>query len=364
MKRLVLVGLILVLMGGMAVAEEGVASSPDPAGAAYGARPLGMGGAFVSLADDTNAVFTNPAGLASLGDWSITSMSTQLLQKVDYIMAGGTYRIGPGNLGLGYIGTSAPCGYEYDDLGNPVSDTPISYDSNMILLSYGVNMNSMMKTPKGMGDFSIGGTVKALSSGFTGIEGATATGFGLDLGVKIGGDDSTMSYGAVIKNIGGTMSWASGAEEALESSSKLGVTAKLCGENGLTKMVPGELVGSLDLELLSDGKPMVFHVGTEYKPMDMLALRLGLDQDPISESETANNITAGVGIELSGFRFDYAYKMNSESAELSNHYFSLSYSPEITKSEKADSDDEKVAEKKGNKKSSDIYEIPEEYLIY
>ena len=108
MKRLILVSLVLVLMGGIAVAEE-VTSAPDPAGTAYGARPLGMGGAFVSLADDTNAVFMNPAGLSSLGDWSITSMSTQLLQKVDYIMAGGTYRVGPGNLGFGYIGTNAPC---------------------------------------------------------------------------------------------------------------------------------------------------------------------------------------------------------------------------------------------------------------
>ena len=32
-------------------------------------RPLGMGNAYVAIADDFNAVFYNPAGLARLNDW-------------------------------------------------------------------------------------------------------------------------------------------------------------------------------------------------------------------------------------------------------------------------------------------------------
>ncbi|MEZ4740994.1 MAG: hypothetical protein R3B45_00860 [Bdellovibrionota bacterium] len=35
----------------------------------YGLRPLGMGNAFVSVADDYNALFYNPAGLARLKEW-------------------------------------------------------------------------------------------------------------------------------------------------------------------------------------------------------------------------------------------------------------------------------------------------------
>ena len=35
----------------------------------YGMRPLGMGNAYVAIADDFNAVFYNPAGLARLNDW-------------------------------------------------------------------------------------------------------------------------------------------------------------------------------------------------------------------------------------------------------------------------------------------------------
>jgi len=36
----------------------------------YGVRPLGMGNAYVAVADDFNALFYNPAGLARLKDWT------------------------------------------------------------------------------------------------------------------------------------------------------------------------------------------------------------------------------------------------------------------------------------------------------
>ena len=44
--------------------------------ACVGARPLAMGGAFVGLADDTNATYWNPAGLIQLDSTSFTGMYT------------------------------------------------------------------------------------------------------------------------------------------------------------------------------------------------------------------------------------------------------------------------------------------------
>ncbi|SME89967.1 hypothetical protein [Pseudobacteriovorax antillogorgiicola] len=41
----------------------------QPAWTHYGLRPLGMGNAFVAVADDFNALFYNPAGLARLDTW-------------------------------------------------------------------------------------------------------------------------------------------------------------------------------------------------------------------------------------------------------------------------------------------------------
>lgn len=44
----------------------------------YGIRPLGMGNAFVSIADDYNALFYNPAGLARLKEWDGELLNPQL----------------------------------------------------------------------------------------------------------------------------------------------------------------------------------------------------------------------------------------------------------------------------------------------
>lgn len=42
----------------------GIASSPNPVGS--GARAIGMGGAFIGIADDATAASWNPAGLIQL----------------------------------------------------------------------------------------------------------------------------------------------------------------------------------------------------------------------------------------------------------------------------------------------------------
>jgi len=57
-----------------------LAAAEDPVGTAalfdvgMGARALGMGGAFVAVANDANALYYNPAGLALIEDHDVTSM--------------------------------------------------------------------------------------------------------------------------------------------------------------------------------------------------------------------------------------------------------------------------------------------------
>jgi len=81
-------------------------------GAAYGcvgARPLAMGGAFIGLADDANATYWNPAGLAQLvpgeisGTWAHTSSNRDRINYQEFAsMVGGLEmpRLG-GRLALG-----------------------------------------------------------------------------------------------------------------------------------------------------------------------------------------------------------------------------------------------------------------------
>ena len=54
----------------------------------YGARPMGMGGAFVALADDANAVLWNPAGLTRLDGSQLTGMYGHQMGVVPYGFVG------------------------------------------------------------------------------------------------------------------------------------------------------------------------------------------------------------------------------------------------------------------------------------
>jgi hypothetical protein len=360
MRQILIGGFIFIFLAGSAFSAE-LPAAPDPASAAYGARPLGMGGAFTSLANDTNAIFTNPAGLGVIEDWSVTSMSTQLLRKVNCQLAGGSVKLGPGTFGIGYIGTSAPAGYKYDGDGNLISSKPISYNSSVILLSYGVSLSNIIKSGKGMGNVAIGGSVKAISKGFSELEKANASGTSMDIGLIMRPNKSIFSFGASINNIGSSIKWVSDSKEIIEGVTKLGASAKLIGADGMFKDLPGQLVASADLKLLSGGKPAAMSIGAEYKVMNYLALRAGLDQEPISASETSNCFTAGVGVEFSGFRFDYAYKADPDSSELSNHYFSISYAPEIKNKKNEEKEEENIYPEDGKGTPGNVYDLPKEY---
>ncbi|MCX5725727.1 MAG: S-layer homology domain-containing protein, partial [Candidatus Saganbacteria bacterium] len=65
--------------------------------------------------------------------------------------------------------------------------------------------------------------------------------------------------------------------------------------------------------------------GAEFWPTKNVALRIGLDQDPATLSESIGNLTGGVGFKYSGFEFNYAYHTYSNINENTTHFFSISY---------------------------------------
>ena len=60
----------------------------DPMYIGVGARPLGMGKAYVAVAEDGDTVFVNPAGLGKVLTPKLTSMYTSLLGDVNYVVLG------------------------------------------------------------------------------------------------------------------------------------------------------------------------------------------------------------------------------------------------------------------------------------
>ena len=96
-KKALIIG-IAVLAG----SEVALAKREEMKWTHFGVRPLGMGNAYVAVADDFNALFYNPAGLARLKEWDgeflnptleISSNTTSFasdMQKLSGSSAGGT----------------------------------------------------------------------------------------------------------------------------------------------------------------------------------------------------------------------------------------------------------------------------------
>ena len=68
-----LITLFVCLAGTTAAAERGAFAAVG-----IGARPLGMGGAFVAVADTPDALYWNPAGVGQLSKTQVSSMQTDL----------------------------------------------------------------------------------------------------------------------------------------------------------------------------------------------------------------------------------------------------------------------------------------------
>lgn len=307
MTKHICIKLLIVALISGSIASGGVLAktSLDLAIAGVGARPLGMGKAYVAVADDANALFLNPAGLSLSKEWKATSMSTRMLEMVDYKVVGGVMPTRIGTVGIGYIVLSTPAGYKTTDKNSLSSASEISFGSSELILSLGREIGSVMA----------GANLKLLNKNFSGYSGAAVgSGYGLDIGVlcKLRED---LNLGANLQNAISNVSWGNTSED-LGTVLKIGVAGK---------PVKDKVLVAVDADLNFSGNgPLALHAGVEMKPIKLLTIRFGADQYPLSSSENATNLTAGAGMDLGNFDFDYAYHQDGNLAGNSTHYFSIS----------------------------------------
>lgn len=303
---------IIILCLSLMVSFAEAKNSVDITLVGAGVRPMGMGKAYTAVSDDTNAIFANPAGLGLQKAWGVTSMTTKLLERVDYKLAGAVYPTALGTIGIGYLSASTPAGYLTTDKASITSAQAISYSSSMIILSYGKEINELIRGSNSIGKLSVGANLKAVSNNFGGTD-ASGSGTTLDLGV-IYRPNANFSAGLNLQNLSNSVSWKSGTAE------KMARTAILGGAYNFDKGL-----ATVDLELGASAP--LLHGGVEYRPQSTLAFRVGVDQSMLSQTETAVNLTGGLGFKVNGIGFDYAYRQDSSLGDNSTHYFSVSIQP-------------------------------------
>ena len=283
-----------------------------------GARALGMGSAFVGLADDGTAAYWNPAGLATLANRQVTAMHAEQFGSIvqydflSYVMPVGAagkprqaislslVRLGvsdiPDTRGLQIIDQNGNGKFDYPEDLLVVDESRFVFDSDNdvgFLFSYARDVRQGL---------SVGGNFKYIRQWLG--DSLRSNGFGIDLGLLYVGR-SGLSLGATLRDATTTrILWNTGTSEFIAPSLRLGA-AKTRGFRDRRHLVTAALdvqVGFSDERLSSQahlgGVTFEFHPGLEYWFDRRLALRAGFE---------AQNFTAGAGLRYGKFGLDYAY---------------------------------------------------------
>ncbi len=287
-----------------------------------GARPFGMGEAYVAVSDDINALFSNPAGLASIQKKELNTMYFKGLADVQTGFLG--YVVPwekKGSLAMGFLYLNGGrVRINYLDGNSHSFEAQRDYVG---ILSYAREINY---------SFFLGGNVKLLHS--TLVEEYTAQALSADLGImykKL--MDNNLSIGFTIQNIGTGIKYSE-EEDDLPFTLKGGIAYKLNFERNnhyqgfFNKVSPTRNVSQGCLFSCEVEKPkemefkgkLGFEYGKYWKQHRYL-LRGGYKLGYAPET-----YTVGVGCEFEQFQFDYGIGIMNDLGFLHKVSFTVRFS--------------------------------------
>ncbi|MFH1824196.1 MAG: PorV/PorQ family protein [Candidatus Firestonebacteria bacterium] len=243
-----------------------------------GARSLGMGKAFVGLAEDSTSTYWNPAGLSYLLTEEITGLHAFLFESTNYDFISYAQPLkNLGGIGLGVVILSSTGFEEINQYGEIIGSF---YDLEAaVLLSYGMNI---------LKDLSLGSTFKVVYQQILSYEGVGA---GVDIGFLYKPFEF-LNLGGNIQNIIAPRIKLKDEMDTYPLNFRFGVALKLLDSNL-------SLTNDIEKTLTSAFK---FHVGLEYWLYPFIGIRGGLDE---------TEVTAGIGLSYKGYGLDYAIASQS-----------------------------------------------------
>jgi len=267
------------------------AGGPGTTGAQFlkiglGARPVAMGSVYTGIADDVNAIYWNPAGLAQISGKELTTQHIAWFQDINYEYIGYAHNLG--NLGTAGIMVN----YLYiDDLEKRTydTDTPDGYfkaSDLAVSLAGGRKLNEKL---------SLGANLKYIRQQ---IDIEKAEGFAFDLGGLYNVNDK-LKIGLAIQNLGTEIKFVSEGDP-LPLNIKLGAGYKLLND---------QLTLGLDVNYPIDNE-INFALGAEYALKlggISLPLRVGYNTKVISDLGALAGLGTGLGIGINRLAFDFAW---------------------------------------------------------
>lgn len=290
-----------------------------------GARPLGMGGSFAAIADDSTAAYWNPAGLGRLRHSEAAFMHSSLGELDSYDFVNYVHPIGgAASLGLSWlrvgiddipITTLPRPGNQVSPANRPRQVGTFNSTDNAFFLSYGRQVGFNLGS-KRLNMF-LGGNAKLIY--ITALGNTNALGVGGDLGLLWTTPierPRQLSIGIVAQDFFRTkLYWNTPPENPGEASNTDTIEPNL--KIGLSyrqsiKPLKSHLLLTVDTDSLYSFE---MHYGTEYVFAELLSLRIGIQER--KGINTIRLMTAGAGLRLSfltgaAFSVDYAFLNNSE----------------------------------------------------
>lgn len=294
-----------------------------------GGRALGLGGAYVALANDVTAGYWNPAGLSDLTYPQFVLMHDETfggLENYDYgafalpVGARSTLAFSVIRLGVDNIPNTQNAWVDLNHDGIPESNeidySKITYYNAADWAFY------ISYAKKATDNFAYGANLKFIRR----LNGeASATGIGFDVAAKYSLTSAWM-LGANFQDITTTLiAWNTGTNELITPTLKIGSAYFL-------DALSGRFAPAVDVDVRFEGRESEsnahlwavsfdFHSGLEYSFKNIVAIRAGYSD--------IGSINVGAGIHLPKLDIDYSFAKFDGSDQLDNtHRISLTFTLE------------------------------------
>ena len=331
---LVALAILMILQPALPQSKVGSTAAPF-LGIAVGARALGMGGAFVAVANDATSLYWNPAGMARLSGYEVVLVHTDWISDLSFDFVGAVFPLkGAGALG---VQTTMLSMGEMEVTNEIHQDgTGIFFDASDLAVgvSYALSLTDR---------FSIGFTGKYIQQE---IWHESAEGVALDIGTLYTTPLYDMRIAMAISNFGTDMQMRGRDMLVLfdPSAIKEGNNSEILAELRTEKWpLPLNLRVGAAVDLLAKPNHMLtaavsaqhpndntesVNLGAEYWYQKMLALRAGYKSLFLTDSE--EGLTMGVGFVPPlragfGLHLDFAYENFSRLGSVYKYSLSVTF---------------------------------------
>ena len=270
-----------------------------------GTRPMGMGGAFVAIADDANAPVENPAGMAFFDKNGRFATFTH------------SNLFGLGGLSRDFVSYAqadngfGACGLAWHRLSANLDPEQYSEDEFIYagakMLSLGEDRYPKLALGWQAKYLRVDSSLSDATDGST-VGNGTATGYGLSLGVMIKLRPS-LSLGIMAQDLYSSLSWATGTLEIIPTTGRAGLAYKLTSSSTVSAEFRGQQGGSgftasswhLGAESwILDGKSLLWNAIRNF------GLRGGFYQ--LLDNNDGGRVDVGATAKADMWELDYTYE--------------------------------------------------------